>query len=182
MVCLPWQQCFWEYLVQTASSSAAHMWDTGRCSSSHLPGCSRVCRSSQNCLQDNRLTDQYSIQAGRIHQLTLCKHSLSAWAVGWDTLICISGHLLRISSTVCTPSMLVSEMVWKPAFKAALKAVATVPDSFHSTAHEHTGTLESGDKLRHHNKGYYIPGRKERKILPAVWFLYIQLQIKQEFQ
>lgn len=38
--------------------------------------------------------------------------------------------------------------------------VATVPGSFHSTVHEHTGILESGGKLRHHNRGYCIPRTK----------------------
>lgn len=46
--------------------------------------------------------------------------------------------------------------------KATLKA-AEVPDSFHSIVREHTGILQSGDKLRRHNRGSYIPG-KEKKL------------------
>lgn len=69
------------YLVQTASSSAAGVWDTGHRGSSPRPGCSRVCRLSRNCRQDSPETLPCSIQAGRIHRPTLCTHFLPVSAV-----------------------------------------------------------------------------------------------------
>ena len=72
----------WVYLVQTASSSAAHMWGTGRRGSSPVPGCSRVCRSSRSYLQDIPPTLRCSIQAGHSRRLTFCIHFQPVWTVG----------------------------------------------------------------------------------------------------
>lgn len=71
----------WAYLVQKASSSDAPGWDTGRCSS--IPGqcrcpgafCSRACRSSRSCLQDNPTTVRCRTRAGRRSRLTACTRS-----------------------------------------------------------------------------------------------------------
>lgn len=83
------------YLVQTASSSAARVSGTGRCSSSPLPGCSRVCRSSRSYRPDNPPTLRCSIQAGRSRWLTFCKHFLPLWTGGWM-------HFRWFSKNKCT--------------------------------------------------------------------------------
>lgn len=85
----------WAYLVQTASSSAARVWGTGRCSSSPVPGCSRVCRSCQSYRRDKPPTPRCSTQAGHSHRLTFCIHFLPVSTVGWKY---ISGDLVRISA------------------------------------------------------------------------------------
>lgn len=48
----------------------------------------------------------------------------------------------------------------KSPVKRRLVGAADVPGSPRSTAHEHTGILLSGDKSRHRNMGYRIPGNK----------------------